>query len=122
MAGYARRFGGKTPRLKRKAMQLIVLFNLKAGVAEADYEAWAKSVDLATVRRLPTVKSFNVFRSSGVFGSDKKPSYRYVEMLDVPNLNALVADIQAGKLGDVPQQFGTFAEAPEFMMCDSIEG
>ena len=39
-------------------MRLIVLFSLKAGVSHEDYQAWALSRDLPTVRALPSIAGF----------------------------------------------------------------
>ena len=48
---------------------IVVLFNLKEGVNQRDYESWAKTVDIPTVNALPSVSRFSVNRarnSSGV--------------------------------------------------------
>jgi hypothetical protein len=38
--------------------RIVALFNLKRGVSAADYEAWAKRVDLPTVNGLKSVDKF----------------------------------------------------------------
>lgn len=54
-------------------MRIIVLFNLKPGVDAAAYEAWARSTDIPGVRALKSVDDFQVYRATGLFGSDAKP-------------------------------------------------
>ena len=48
--------------------RIIALFNLKPGVKMADYEAWARAKDLPTVNGLPSIKSFQVFKTKEVMG------------------------------------------------------
>lgn len=100
---------------------LIVLFNLKAGVAAADYEAWATSVDVPTVSRLASVNDFRLLRTSGLLGSDAPAPYQYVETLEVDNLEALFADIGSPTMQKVAAEFATFADAPQFMVCDRVK-
>jgi len=58
--------------------KIVVLFNLKAGITVADYENWAKSRDIPTVNGLQSVDSFEVYKSTGLRGTDDKPPYDLV--------------------------------------------
>lgn len=100
---------------------IVVLFNLKAGVSEADYEAWAKATDLPTVNKLGSVDQFSVLRTSGLLGSDARPPYRYVELLDVNSMEKLGADVGTDTMQKVAAEFQTFADNPLFMLTDNIE-
>ena len=42
---------------------LIVLFNLKNPAAVADYERWAREVDIPTASSLPSVERFEVLKA-----------------------------------------------------------
>jgi len=42
-------------------MHIFVVFNLKPGVEINEYEAWAKSSDIPTVRKLGSIKNFDVY-------------------------------------------------------------
>lgn len=100
---------------------IVVLFNLKAGVSEADYESWAKKTDLPTVNQLGSVDKFSVLRTTGLLGSDATPPYRYVELLDVNSMETLGADVATDTMQQVAAEFQAFADNPLFMLTDSIE-
>jgi hypothetical protein len=100
---------------------MIVLFNLKPGQSEADYEKWAKEVDIPTVTGLKSVQDFKVFRSEGIFGSDAKPPYRYVEVLQVTSAEGLGADVgNSPAMADIIAKFGEIADSPAFMVTEQI--
>ncbi len=100
---------------------LIVLFNLKPGQSEADYENWAKEVDIPTVTALKSVQDFKVYRSEGLFGSDAKPPYRYVEVLQVTSAEDLGADVGgSAAMADIIAKFGEIADNPTFMVTQQF--
>jgi hypothetical protein len=100
---------------------LIVLFNLKPGVSIAAYEAWTKSTDLPVVRSLASVSSFQVFRNTGLLGSDASPPYAYTEIIHVPDMEVLGKDLAAEKMQKVAAEFQSFADNPTFMLSHNIE-
>lgn len=101
---------------------LIVLFNLKAGVSEADYEAFAKTLDIPTVSGLKSVSDFKVYKSYGIFGSDATPPYRYFELINFSTVDELVGDMGAEpKMADIPAKFAEMADNPMFILTKSIE-
>lgn len=67
---------------------LIVLFRLKSEADAAEYERWAATTDLPTVRKLENCKRFDVYRAGGLLGSDAAAPYDYVEVIDVTDLAA----------------------------------
>lgn len=99
---------------------LIVLFRLKPGANVADYEAWAKSTDLPIVRQLPSVAGFDLFKVQGLFGSDVKAPYDYVEVIRVQNPEGFVPDVSTPTMQKVAAEFRTFADSPIFMLTDDI--
>lgn len=100
---------------------MIVLFNLKPGQSEADYEKWAKEVDIPTVTMLKSVQDFKVYRSEGLFGSDAKSPYRYVEVLQVTSAEDLGADVGGSPaMADIIAKFGEIADSPTFMVTEQI--
>ena len=100
---------------------LIVLFNLKAGVSEADYEAFAKTLDIPTVSGLKSVSDFKVYKSYGIFGSDATPLYRYFELINFSNVDELVSDMGAEpKMADIPTKFAEMADNPMFILTKQI--
>jgi len=100
---------------------LIVLFNLKAGKSAAEYESWAKTVDLPTVNGLPSIERFKVYRAQSVLGATAAPPYQYTEVLEVRDMNALFADIGSPLMQKVAAEFQTFADNPTFVVSEDIE-
>ena len=62
---------------------IVVLFNLKEGVDASAYEAWAASTDLPIVNGLSSINKFEVFKTTGLLGSDAPAPYQYVELLAI---------------------------------------
>jgi len=96
--------------------RIIALFNLKPGVKVAEYEAWARAVDLPTVNGLPSIKKFEVFKSKEVMGSDAPPPYRYVEILDVRDMGQFGADCSTSVMQAVAKDFGGMADVTFLVM------
>ncbi|WP_199554233.1 REDY-like protein HapK [Sandaracinobacteroides hominis] len=91
-------------------MRLIALFNLKPGVSVADYEKWAREVDLPTVNGLGSVSAFEVFRATGVLGSDAPSPYAYVEIIDVADMDQFGADVAGEAMQKIAAQFQGMAD------------
>ena len=101
--------------------KLVVLFNLKDDSARAEYEKWARTTDLPTVRKLPSVDSFIVQRVSGLFGTDAPAPYQYVELIDINSLEQLGQDVSTETMAAVAGEFQKFADAPVFMLTRDME-
>ncbi len=101
-------------------MRIIVLFNLKPGVEPADYEAWARSTDLPGVRSLNSVVDFQVHRATGLFGSDAKPPYQYIEVIDIRGVDSFVADVGSEKVQKVAAEFQRYADNPLFITTENL--
>ena len=100
---------------------IIVLFNLKSDVSREAYEDWAKTTDLKIVRGLKSIDSFEVFESQSLLGNDDKPPYQYVEVLQVNDMDVFGAETGTDQMGEVAQQFQSFADNPLFMLTENIE-
>ena len=100
---------------------IIVLFNLKSGVSKSDYEAWAKNTDLKIVRELQSIDRFDVFESLGLLGTDAKPPYEYVELLDVNDMDVFGEETGSETMAKVAGQFQELADNPLFMLTKNIE-
>lgn len=101
-------------------MKIIVLFNLKPGVDRADYEAWAKTTDIPGVNALSSVDGFAVFKSTGLLGTDAKPSHEYVEIIDVNDMDSFGAQTSTEAFQKVAAAFGDFAKDPEFILTEAL--
>ena len=101
---------------------IIVLFNLKSDASKSAYEAWAKETDLKTVRALNSIDRFDVFESMGLLGSDAKPPYEFIEVLEVNDMGVFGEETGTDEMGAVAQQFQGFADIPLFILTKNIEG
>ena len=101
-------------------MRLLVLFNLKPGVSAADYEHWAQTRDLPTVRSLPSVDDFRAYRVTGLLGSETPAPYAYAEVIDVADMDGFFSDIAAPTMQAVAAEFENWADAPLFLMTAEV--
>jgi hypothetical protein len=90
--------------------RILALFNLRPGISPADYEHWAKTVDLPTVNALPSIDHFGVFRITGKLGSADPAPYAYGEIIDINNMEVFGADIASEKMQAVAAEFGRLAD------------
>ena len=98
--------------------RIIVLFNLKPGVSVADYEAWALTRDLPTVRALGSIAGFDVFRATGLLGGGASP-YGYIEIIDVADMDGFGNDVLTDPMPAIAAEFGEFADAT-FIMTQAL--
>ena len=91
-------------------MRLVALFNLKPGVTPDEYEAWARTTDIPTVRGLGSIAGFEVMRVTGVMGSEAAPPYRYIEIIDVPDMAAFGRDVATETMQQVALEFQAIAD------------
>ncbi|RMF10429.1 MAG: REDY-like protein HapK [Alphaproteobacteria bacterium] len=101
--------------------KIIVLFNLKKNVTVEDYEKWARTVDMPTVRSLKSVNNFDILRCTGMLMSEDAPPYQYIEIIDVNDMEQFGADVSSPKIQEVAKQFGDIAEAPLFILTEILE-
>jgi len=101
-------------------MRLIVLFNLKAGVSPADYEAWARGTDLPIVNKLPSIAGFRVFKTTGILGSDAAAPYSYVEIIDIADMDGFWNDVGTPKMQEIAAAFAGMADIT-FMTTEEIK-
>ncbi|MCC5973697.1 MAG: hypothetical protein JJT81_06550 [Rubellimicrobium sp.] len=96
-------------------MRIIVLFNLKPGVDPEEYEAWAASRDIPTVRALPSIAGFEVSAATGLLGGEGTPPYAYVEVIDVADMGRFGADVGTEAMQAIAAEFQGFADNPVFV-------
>jgi hypothetical protein len=100
-------------------MRIVVLFNLKAGVDPAEYEAWAQSTDIPGVRGLASCTDFQVYRTTGLLGGGEAP-YRYIETIDITGMEAFMADVTSDAVQEVAAEFQRFADNPRFILTETL--
>ncbi len=102
-------------------MKIVVLFNLQADADVAAYENWARTTDLPTVRGLDSIGGFEVFRTTGVMGTEDPAPYRYIEIIDVTDMDRFGSEVATDTMQKVAGEFQAFADNPLFIMTESIE-
>ena len=101
-------------------MRIVCLFNLKPDADRDSYEVWAKGTDIPGVIALGSVERFTVHRATGLFGSDGKSPYDYIEVIDIDGLDAFVADVSDPEFQKVASAFGQFADGPVFILTEDL--
>jgi REDY-like protein HapK len=99
---------------------MVVLFNLKPGVKPEDYERWARDTDVPAVSALGSVERFRVYKSMGLLGSDAKPPYEYMELVEIADLDSLAHDAATEKMRDITNEFQAMADNPIWIMLDQF--
>ena len=99
---------------------IVVLFNLKAGVDAAEYEAWARRADFPAVTALPSVRNFRVLRSGGLLNGAPAP-YQYVELIELGSLDDFRGQVRSDTMQSVAREFRAYADAPLFIVTHSID-
>lgn len=102
------------------ATRIIALFNLKPGITVSEYEAWARRVDLPAVNGLKSINRFEVFKSTGLLGSDAKPPYQYIEVIDVADMDQFGKDVATSTMQKVAGEFQEMAADLSFIMTAKV--
>ncbi|MEM7662160.1 MAG: REDY-like protein HapK [Pseudomonadota bacterium] len=102
------------------ATKIVALFNLKSGVSIADYEAWAKATDIPTVNGLTSVDSFEVFKSVGLLGTEDKPPYEYIEIIDVNDMDGFGGEVSTETMQKIAGEFQAMADDLVFILTEKL--
>lgn len=97
---------------------LIVLFNLREGVNASDYEKWAQTTDVPTVKGLKSIHDFKVYRSGSLLGADAKPPYQYFELIEVKDMETFGQEVSSPTVQKVAGEFQQFADNPLFIFTE----
>lgn len=101
-------------------MRIICLFNLKEEATADAYEAWARGTDMPSVYALESVARFTIHRATGLFGSDAKPPYDYIEVIDIHSMDHFVADISDPSFQAVSAGLAEFTDNPTFILTEDL--
>lgn len=99
---------------------VMVIFNLKDGVTSDEYETWAKSTDIPTVRGLASISGFDVMKSTGLLMGEGEPPYQYFELIDIADMDAFGAEVGTEKMQAVAAEFQALADNPIFINIDKL--
>lgn len=99
--------------------QIIVLVKLKPGKTTEDYERWAITTDLPAVNALKSVDSFTLLQSTGQLGSDARPPYDYIEIIDIADMDLFVQEATTATMTRIAGEFQEWAE-PTFILTRAV--
>jgi hypothetical protein len=100
---------------------LLLRYNLKDGVAPADFEQWVREVDQPAIRSLQRVKAFETYRATGLLMGDGAPSQSYFEIFEIDDMAGFTGEDMAGStLQSIMAEFMGFADNPEFTIAERI--
>lgn len=105
---------------EKKEATLIVLFNLKNGISEEEYEKFAVEIDSPTIKRLSSNNDFKILKGLNLFGSDASSPYQYIEVMSISSFDELVEDIQKEEMQKMLKQFSAFADNPQLIETKQI--
>lgn len=100
-------------------MRIVVLFNLKPATDDA-YEEWARTRYLPGVRALVSVSDFQIYRATGLAGSDGKPSYQYVGIIDVEDIEGFRRDMANEAMQKIVAELQDYADDPQFILTEAL--
>jgi len=101
-------------------MKILALFNLKPETSVADYENWAKTVDIPTVNGLGSIEKFEVFKTTGLLFSEDKPPYQYFETIDVLDMDQFGAEAGSATMQKVAAEFQAMVDDLVFISTEQL--
>lgn len=102
------------------SVKIIVLFNLKPEISTKEYETWAKEKDIPTVNALNSINKFEVFKSVSLLGSEEKPPYDYIEILDINDMDEFGKDTSTNEMNAIAGEFQAIATNLSFILTDKL--
>lgn len=103
---------------------LVIIYSLKDGVSQDDFEAWVTSTDYPAMRGLERVESFKTHRAESLLPGtgEGAPSVQYIETFAIPDLEGFIAnDMGSETVQSIMGQFMGFADAPQFIVVEEIQ-
>lgn len=99
--------------------RVIACFNLKKGTTAAQYESWARTVDIPTVNGLPSIERFTVHKTTSVLGADAPAPYQYFEIIDVKDMAMFGRDVASPEMHKIAATFREMADVV-FMTTEEV--
>lgn len=102
------------------AAKILALFNLKPGTSAADYENWARTVDIPTVNGLGSIEKFEVFKTTGLLFSEDKPPYEYFETIDILDMDKFGEDAGSAAMQEIAAAFQGMVDDLVFIQTEKL--
>ena len=94
---------------------MIVLVNLKEGVAAEEYERWLGERYVPAILELASVDEWRGYRVSGLPESGGKPPYEYVVSVRINDLEQLGKDMESEQVQRLLGELGEYADVAQLM-------
>lgn len=94
---------------------MIVLVNLKDGVAPDDYERWLQDRYVPAVLDLASVDEWRGYRVSSLLESGGDPPYQYVVSVEINDLDQLGRDIDSERMQMLLGELGRYADVTQLI-------
>ena len=72
---------------------MIVMYNLKDGQSEAEFEQWLRDVDIPGYAKLKSMRNPAYFRAAGLLGEDKPAPYKYTVVIEMDGPDAVMEEM-----------------------------
>lgn len=100
---------------------IIILYTLKEGVTQEQYENWIRNTDYPAMRGLTRVKSYVNYRVVKPLFGEGTTSAHYVEVFEIPDLDGFMQeDLGGSVVQKIMGEFMQHAENPEFLLCEAV--
>ena len=100
---------------------IIILYTLKEGVTQEQYENWIRSTDYPAMRGLTRVKSYVNYRVVKPLFGEGKTSAQHVEVFEILDMDGFLQEDMGGSVVQkIMGEFMQYAENPEFLLCEAV--
>jgi len=94
---------------------MIVLVNLKEGVAPQEYERWLEERYVPAILDLASVDEWHGYRVGGLPESGGEIPYEYVVSVGINDLEQLGRDMKSGRVQALLGELDRYAEVTQLM-------
>jgi hypothetical protein len=94
---------------------MIVLVNLKEGVAPEEYESWLRDRYVPAILDLASVDEWRGYRVGGLPESGGAAPYRYVASVEINDLEQLGKDMESKQVQRLLGELGRYADVTQLM-------
>jgi REDY-like protein HapK len=94
---------------------LIVLVNLKEGLAPEEYERWLQDRYVPAILNFASVDDWRGYRVGGLPESGGDAPYRYVVWVEINDLEQLGKDMESEQVQRLLGELGRYADVTQLM-------
>ena len=94
---------------------MIVLVNLKEGVAPEEYERWLEERYVPAILDLASVGEWHGYRVGGLPETGGEPPYQYVVSVGINDLEQLGRDMESERVQRLLVELGHYADVTQLM-------